>query len=177
MPLKQTLRAAGLRILQFCSAYVPRSRRVRRILLDPRSALAASYLEDLREVFADDPRLQFFKFIRPTTPAADRDRCLIPINCPEISYRTSKFYPWDLIVMADHPEKELEHRARFGFLRIPHGVGSKMVDGHDYLYGPRLYGLDGRLRYSGIFEASEGRRTHFVAANAELKNVVRLVGD
>ena len=180
MPLKQRLRAAGLEILRFTCAHLPQPRRSRRILLDcSGSAVAATYLEDLRQVFADDPRLEFYKFVRPETSASDRERCLAVLNCPEMPYRKTKYYPWDLIVMADHPDlhKEIEYRACHGVLRIPHGVGGKEVDGHDYLYGPRLYGKNGRLRYSRIFESSESRRARFVAANPDLRGVISLVGD
>jgi hypothetical protein len=178
MSPKIRIRAIGLKVLRFTCAHLPRSNRVRHVLLDSSSSsLAASYLEEFRQLFAPDPRLHFFKFIRPTTPKADQERCLIPLNCPEMAYRISKFYPWDLIVMADHPEEQIEHQARFGVLRISHGIGSKLVAGHDYLYGPGLYGKDGRLRYSRIFEASESRRTRFIAANPDLRGIISLVGD
>lgn len=178
MSLKIRLRAIGLKVLQFTYYYLPRPKHFRRILLDSTStSLSATYLEDLRHLFAEDSRLQFFKFTRPSTPAADRERCSLPINCPEMEYRRSKYYPWDLIVMADHPDEPIEHRARFGVLRIPHGVGSKMVDGHDYAYGPRLYEKNGTFRYSRIFEASESRKDHFTAKNPDLRGVISVVGD
>ena len=180
MPLKQRLRAAGLEILRFTFARLPRAQRARRILLDcSGSAVAASYLDDLRQVFADDPRLDFFKVIHPRLPPPERERCLASLQCPEMDYRKAKYFPWDLVVMADHPDlhEEIEFQARHGVLRIPHGIGSKKVDGHDYLYGPRLYDKKGRLRYTCIFESSESRRDQFVAANPGLRGVISLVGD
>lgn len=172
------LKSIALKSLRWLYKSWPRSRGVTRILLDTRSSLTATYLEDLREAFGDDSRLLFFKTVRPNIPVADRQRCLALVNCPEISYRSAKFYPWDLIVLADHPTDHIEDlTARSGVLRIPHGLGSKLVNGQDYFYGPGLYARNGRLRYSCIFESSETRRDKFTAANPDLKDVIRLVGD
>lgn len=156
----------------------PRPSGVRRVLLDSRSAMAAGYLEDLRQLLAADPRLRFFKTVRPNLDRADRRRSLALLHCRHLPYRLAKLLPWDLIVLADHPTDQLDDlESRFGVLRITHGIGGKMVNGRDYMYGPALYGRGGRLRYSCIFEASAVRRDKYVAENPALRDIVRLVGD
>lgn len=140
--------------------------------------MAAGYLEDLRALFADDGRLRFFKTVRPNLNREDRRRGLALLHCRHVPYRLAKLLPWDLLVLADHPTDQIDDLAtRFGVLRIPHGIGGKMVNGHDYMYGPALYGRGGRLRYSCIFEASAVRRDKFVAAQPGLRDIVKLVGD
>jgi hypothetical protein len=172
------MKSLALNTLRWIGKRWPRGSGQRRILLDTRSTMAASYLEDLRDQFADDPRIRFFKTVRPNLPGEDQRKCLALVNCPALSYRVAKFYPWDLIVLADHPSDHLDDlSARFGFLRIPHGLGSKLVNGEDYFYGQGLYDREGRIRYSCIFEPSESRRAHYTAKIPALSPFVKLVGD
>ena len=88
----------------------------------------------------------------------------------------AKLHRWDLVVLADH-SADIGNPRRFAVLRIPHGVGGKLVDGHDYFYGPAAFDSAGRPRYSCIFEASKTRMDKFVSANPDLRPIVRLVGD
>jgi len=172
------------RLAQFCRTLgrgvcdrLPARKGKRLILLAALNALMAEYLRDLWEVLRDDPRLHFRKVLSPQFSAADqaRTRCLLP--CPEIHSRLANVRHWDLVIMPDHSYDALCTPWRFPVLRIPHGIGSKVFDGKDYQYGPRLYDAQGRLKYSRIFECSEARRAHFVRCNPDLAPIISVVGN
>ena len=167
------VKATVLSLLTNISDKIPRSRRYRHILLDCAHILTTRYLEDFRCVFDGDRRLRFFKLVRKET--RERDKCLSGINCRAVSRMVAKLHRWDLVVLADH-SADIGNPRRFAVLRIPHGVGGKLVDGHDYFYGG-TFDSAGRPRYSCIFEASKTRMDKFVSANPDLRPIVRLVGD
>jgi CDP-glycerol glycerophosphotransferase (TagB/SpsB family) len=52
-----------------------------------------------------------------------------------------------------------------------------MVDGHDFMYGPRIHHPTGELKYTRIFESSEIRQKKFINEKPELREVIALVGD
>ena len=172
------------RLAHFCRALgrgvcdrLPRRQGTRLILLAALNALMAEYLRDIWEVLRDDPRLHFRKVLSQQLSAADQARTRRLLPCPEINSRLANVRHWDLVIMPDHSYDALCTPWRFPVLRIPHGIGSKVFDGQDYQYGPRLYDAQGRLKYSRIFECSEARRAHFVGSNPDLASVISVVGN
>lgn len=173
------MKAAGvaLKFLQSLCDRLPKDPSCRRVLLDVKNTVTASYLEDFRQLFAKDSRIKFYKVTGTIETLTDRMAAAARVHCPEVGFRIAHLVPWDLVVMADHPRHGIGDPARFPILRISHGIGGKMVNGQDYFYGPRIYRPDGKLRYSCIFEASHQRRSQFVAGNPQLEAAVRVVGD
>jgi len=168
---------AGRVVGQAVCDRLPRPRGTRRILFAAYNALMAEYLRDIWELLRDDPRLHFKKVLTNGFTAADQARVHRLLPCPEVSSRFAKVWHWDLVILAAHVNEALCTPWRFPVLRIPHGIGSKAVDGQDYQYGPGLYDPQGRLKYTRIFECSEARRAHFVARNPELAQVISVVGN
>jgi len=156
---------------------LPRPQGTRRILLVSSSALMAGYVRDIWELLRDDPRLHFKQVLDKRLSAGDQAHAHRLLPCPEVSYYLAKAWHWDLVILADHMFEDLCTPWRFPVLRVPHGIGSKAIDGQDYQYGPCLYDLQGRLKYTRIFECSEARRAHFVARNPELAQVISVVGN
>lgn len=159
---------------------LPRQQSTRRILFVSFNTLIAGYLQEIFELLRDDPRLRFNQVLAKGSPAADRTNARRLLTCAEVSHYFAKVWHWDLVILADHMFETVCTPCtpwRFPVLRVPHGIGSKTVDGQDYQYGPGLYDPQGRLKYTRIFECSEARRAHFVARNPELAQVISVVGN
>jgi uridine kinase len=173
-PIKKTVLEAA----RLAWDLAPRRAGRRDIIVVAQNTLTASYLAQLRALFAEDRRLRFFYTLNPKIAPREQAVCREKLwSCTEVSMRWAKARKWDLVCMADHGNDEFCTPSRFPVIRIPHGIGSKTVDGEDYMYGPGIYAATGGLRYTRIFESSERRRTEFCRLKPELEPVIAVVGD
>src|SRR5687767_14841230 len=114
------MKAAGiaLSLLQSVCDHLPKDPYRRRVLLDVKNTVTASYLEDLRKLFDGDDRIKFYKMAAKNVNPEDRLPSLSRVRCPEVSFIAAELIPWDLVVMADHPRHGIGNPDRFPILRI-----------------------------------------------------------
>jgi len=170
------LRVTARKLAQTIMSRIPRSGRHRDVLLACHNAMTASHLRDFQDVFRGDGRLRFW-FCRRRREEGDRLAISTLLPFPEVGSTWANVRPWDLVVLADHGFSSLCTPGRHPVLRIPHGIGGKMVDGEDYQYSPHLIQDErGHLRYTCMFESSESRKRMAVARDPRLEGVIEVVG-
>jgi hypothetical protein len=155
-----------------------RRRRPRAILLVAQNRLMATYLNEVRNVLADDANLSFHLTVAPVYISQAEGRALAAdLGLPYVTYWWSRRMWWDLLIVADH---HVAHRWHPGIprLRLQHGLMSAKTFGSDepYVYARRHNLRDGRAVYTRILESSESRRNLMVRRFPELDGRVAVVG-
>jgi hypothetical protein len=165
--------------LQWASRQLLRLGMTKRVLFACHNGLMATHLAEIHHLLKDDPRLSFHVVRRPSEYSEGEFEAIqqaLPL--PTHSLLSAYFNRWDLIVLADHPGafRCLANPRLRSVLRISHGVGSKLVSGSDYLFGPRMRDSLGRPYFSCMFESSTERVNQMVTLQPDLKGIIRLVG-
>lgn len=150
----------------------------RRVLLACHNSMMATYLSEVYDLMKHDPRIVVRLSVKtPEEYEGDEQVCRALFDCKYLKPRISKLLPWDLVIMANHPGvfKDVAKSAR-KVLRIPHGIGSKLVHGVDYMYNHYCFDDDGKLIYARFFESSFDRQSVAVSQNPQLEGKVGVVG-
>lgn len=150
----------------------------RRVLLACHNSMMATYLSEIHDLVKNDPRIVVRTSIKtPEEVEGDIELSKSLLGCRHLSTRISKLLPWDLVIMANHPRvfNDVLKSAR-KVLRIPHGIGSKRVDGVDYMYNKSCFDVGGELIYSRFFESSFDRRDSTIAQNPQFNGKISVVG-
>lgn len=138
----------------------------------------ADYLAPFLDLFSTDDRLKFHITYPPDPHSEDPSQSMRSVfaHLPEINRYVARLRVWDLVVCADHCFGN--GRQRSPSIYIGHGAKSKAATSDDveYTYGPDAMDRHHRPAYRVMLEDDEDYATAAIAANPDLRDVIKVVG-
>lgn len=141
--------------------------------------LMATYLRPVWEVLRDTPSYRFYVGLKPDEyKPGENKRVRETLPIPSVSLRLAKFFPWDLVVLADHGYYDFTELGNCPVVFTGHGISGKVTPGEplDYMYGSKAFTHSHRPRYTRMFEFTWANKERAVRKDPRLEDVIEVVG-
>jgi hypothetical protein len=113
------------------------------VLLVAYTRLSLGYLVEHHALLGGDPHIGFAVTRARDDNAAGLDAAIDRLGLWRVPYCAAVRMPWDMALFASHGSEIFFERAACR-VHIQHGLGAgKLVDGQDFIYGPRWSLWDG----------------------------------